>query len=169
MRALMFVTLILSVNSVTATAQAANTTSPPSAQIRDVTACLQLMEAPVRLACFDRSAATLKAATEDHDMVVIDRAKIRSLQRTRPSSPEKDGSTAGPRKFSEAKGQITSARSRGDGQWSFSLNDGSSWVTIEAPASPPRGGDDVHVRRAALGSFFANINGQRAVRVHPTD
>lgn len=169
MRATTFVALILTANLSMTAGRTADTAPPSSIQIKDVTACLQVTDTVARLTCFDRSAAKLKAATEGHDMVVIDRAKVVELQHPHSPPHDKADSSTEQRKFVDIEGKIASARSLGDGQWSFSLDDGSSWATIEAPNSPPHEGDKIHVRRATLGSFFANINGQRAVRVHRSD
>ena len=46
------------------------------------------------------------------------------------------------------------------------LEDGAVWrqIDAESPFNAPRAGSSVKIRRAALGSFFLNIDGQTAIR-----
>ena len=46
------------------------------------------------------------------------------------------------------------------------LEDGAVWRQIdgESPFNAPHAGSTVKIRRAALGSFFLNIDGQTAIR-----
>ena len=55
---------------------------------------------------------------------------------------------------------------RGDGKWIMVLPDGATWqyAEINRYVEPTRG-DKILIKKAALGSFMANIDGQRAVRV----
>ena len=103
--------------------------------------------------------------------MVVDRKEVEKAQNAaqysaRSNAPGDNRNYHGKREFSEINSKIKSANQHGNGQWTLALYDDSVWVTIEIPSEPPRTGDNIHVKRAALGSYFANINGQRAVRVH---
>lgn len=53
-----------------------------------------------------------------------------------------------------------------DGKWIMVIEDGAVWRQIdgESPFSAPHAGSTVKIRRAALGSFFLNVDGQTAIR-----
>jgi hypothetical protein len=68
--------------------------------------------------------------------------------------------------FTQIDGKIAQCRQTADMRWRIVLEDGSVWMTDETPNIDPRNGESIRVRHAALGSFFGNINGGRAVRMH---
>ena len=58
------------------------------------------------------------------------------------------------------------AYQQGDGKWSLELEDGAVWVQTESATlgRRPKDGSTVEIRKAAMGSYFINIDGQRAIR-----
>jgi len=172
--------LLLTAVSMSAPAFAAK--SPPSMDqagsqmVIDVTACRKITDSAARLACYDASVSKLADATERKDVVVLDREDVRKTKRSLfgfnvPSLPffgggkDADGKEAH-EEFTEIEAKIASVRDRGMGVWTIVLDDGGVWETNEAPKNDPSSGDSIHIRKAALGSYFGNINGARAVRLH---
>jgi hypothetical protein len=144
----------------------------------DVTACRGITDSAARLACYDGAVAKLADATARKDVVVLDREDVQKTKRSlfgfnlpklalfgdkdgqdKPDKSERE-------EFTEITAKIQSARVSAVGQWTLALDDGSVWETREAPNNDPRSGDTIRIRKAALSSYFGNIAGQRAVRIH---
>lgn len=134
--------------------------------------CRGISDATGRLACFDREVAGLAAAEARQDVVVIDRARVRSARRSLfglsvpdlgifgSNDPQEEG-------VSRIESTIRIASQASDGKWLFRLQDGARWAqTDTARASfDARPGYSIVIRKAAMGSFLANINKQTAIRV----
>ena len=62
---------------------------------------------------------------------------------------------------------VVSARMVGAGYWQISLDDGSIWQLTEVSRAfrPPHRGDAAVIRRAALGSYLLDLNGQPLIRI----
>jgi hypothetical protein len=145
--------------------------------IRSVTDCQGIADPAQRLACYDASVAKLKTATEQRDVVVVDKEQVRKTRRSLfgfsfPDLPAifggGDGKTEGTDEpeFRQIESTIINVGSRGDGKWIMVLPDGATWqyAEINRYVEPERG-DKILIKKAALGGFMANIDGQRAVRV----
>ena len=147
-----------------------------SQMIVDVTACRKIVDSAARLPCYDLNVGKLADAAEKRDVVVLDREDVRKTKRSLfgfniPSLPffggDKDADGKAPREeFTEIEAKITSVHDRGMGVWTIVLDDGGVWETSEEPKYDPHSGDSIHIRKAALGSYFGNINDARAVRLH---
>jgi hypothetical protein len=138
--------------------------------------CRAITEAAQRLACYDGQVAALESAEAKQDVVVVDRKQIREARKslfglTLPkidlfggsdddSKPQEEG-------FSEIETTVSRASLRGDGKWFLVLADGAKWVQTERKTMvrDPKAGSTIKIRRAALGSYMANIDGQNAIRV----
>jgi hypothetical protein len=61
---------------------------------------------------------------------------------------------------------VKAAYQGGDGKWTVELEDGAVWAQTdnEPVARNPRPGSRAEIRKASMGSFFMNLDGQRAVR-----
>jgi hypothetical protein len=144
--------------------------------VSDVTACRKIADSGARLACYDGSVAKLSDASDKKDVVVLDREDVRKTKRSLfgyvlPHLPFFDSDNGGQDKaareeFTEIESKIDGTHQNAAGDWILTLDDHSVWQTSEAPKSDPRAGDTIRIRKAALGSYFGNIAGQRAVRVH---
>jgi hypothetical protein len=130
-------------------------------------ACRSLNDAAARLACFDKEAASLGATP----VVVVERRQVEATQRATFGLSLPEGTVveaqekAAPLKQIESR--IVSASQAGYNKWALTLEDGSRWVQVESKEllRDPKPGQTVVVRRAALRSYLANIDGQIAVRV----
>ena len=151
---------------------------PPPAVVQKLLDCRALTDAAQRLACLDAGVAALAGAVERNDVVVADKEQLKKARRslfgiTLPSfnlfgsgkDDDEDTDELGALKQIEAT--IKSARPLPGGNWRFVLDDDSRWVQTDSRPLPrdPRAGMPIRIRRAAVGTFFANVDGQVAVRV----
>lgn len=136
--------------------------------------CRAIADPQERLACYDREVAAMAAAAAANEIRVVDRQQVRQTRRslfglTLPDLNIFGGDSDDP--MNEINGTIRTATQLGDGKWAFTLEDGARWVQIDGRelSSYPRGGQTVRVRRAAMGSFLANIGRNTAIRVRRTN
>lgn len=143
--------------------------------VDDLMACRPIHDVAARVACYDDRVDKIAAARDSDNLVVLDRQQVHEARRslfgfTLPKLPflQEKKDTAN-RKVEETESvldsTIRSARPIGLHEWRIVLEDGAAWETSEAPDIDPASGDPIHIRRAALGSYLANIHGQRAVRI----
>lgn len=140
-------------------------TSPP-AIYTDLVGCKDVKDAMARLACYDEKVAALQAAQVSNEVVIADREQVREARRgvfglTLPriklfgdDSDEGDG-------VSELTSVVQTAQRIGSGKWYFILEDGAKWVqTDNTRIYPyPKTGSEIVIKRAALGSFTAQVGG----------
>jgi hypothetical protein len=148
--------------------------APPAAAagnalIDALAACRALTEAAARLACYDEASARLAQAVDRKDVVVLDRQEISQTRRSLfgfslPRIALFRGDTA--EEQSEIVAKVASVRELGNGKWQIRLEDGAVWETTEASmaVNDPRPGDEVKIKRAALGGYMIRIAGQRVLR-----
>lgn len=136
-----------------------------------LSACRTIADSGDRLACFDRQAAALEEAEKRGDVVVADRAEIRKTKRTLFGLNLPNFSLFSKRAESAEEPEIQEIDTTLSGSgyanrvWTFVLADGARWRQTDAlTLFQPKAGDKVHIRRAALGSYFLKVGNQRAVR-----
>jgi hypothetical protein len=63
--------------------------------------------------------------------------------------------------------KVDSAYQKSPGKWTVVLDGGARWSQIDTQVLPrnPAKGMEIKIRKAAMGSYFANIGGQRAIRM----
>ena len=137
--------------------------------------CRAIADDAARLICFDRAAASLQAAAERRDLVVVDRQQVRESRRRLfglplPRLPIFGGGDDDENEAEEIRSidsAVASAYQHGNGQWVVRLEDGSTWAQTDDNiiAGRPRAGQPVRVTRAALGTYMMRVNGQPGVRV----
>jgi len=67
----------------------------------------------------------------------------------------------------QLEGVVRSLSADASGRWTVGLEDGAVWRQIDGSLfRPPHVGSKVRIRRATLGSFIMNVDGQPAVKVH---
>ena len=66
---------------------------------------------------------------------------------------------------------ISAANPGRDGNWRFTLDDGSRWMQTDSRTMrrDPKPGMKVRIRAAAMGSYLANVDDQTAIRVKRVD
>lgn len=151
----------------------------PPAVVQKLLDCRGIADAGQRLACFDAGVAALASGVEKREVLVADKEEVKQARRSLfglalPSfnlfgkGDNDDDDKADARGVvTEIEAVLTSARQSRPGFWSFALDDGSRWVMTEGKTIPrdPRAGMKIRIRRAAVGSYLANVDGQIAVRV----
>lgn len=146
-------------------------TSPPgrAAVLQSLLDCRSLSEDAARLACYDQAAGAMDQAEAKGDIVVVDREQARSVRRqafgfSLPSLAVFERGEA-PEEIDNVTGIAKRAYQAG-GKWVIELEDGAVWqqTDTENVVREPRPGTKVEIRKASMGSFFMNLDGQRAVR-----
>lgn len=148
---------------------------PVPAAYRQLVDCRAVTEAAARLACYDREVAALEQQTASGELVVTDRASMREARRglfgfSLPNIGKLFGGGDDENEADEVKeidGTIQSARTFGYGLWRMTLADGSVWEQNDTTrlVFDPRSGNPIKIKRAALGSYKANIDGQSPIKV----
>jgi hypothetical protein len=135
----------------------------------DVTDCRKIADASERLACFDRTVATLETAQRAKDVYIADKATMAetrrglfgfNLPRVRIFGDNDLGEDV---KSIEAKIRSVSPGQKG---YVFILEDGAKWAQTDgAYMDRPKAGSTIRIRRAALGSYMASIEGRVGFRI----
>lgn len=125
-----------------------------------------------RLACFDREVAALDAAEARKDLVVVDREQLRKTRRTLfgltlPNLSVFGDDNDDQEGLERIDTSIRNVSQTPYGKWIFTLQDGAIWEQIDSRklVIEPRVGNNIKIRRAAMGSYLANVRDQTAIRV----
>lgn len=143
--------------------------SPPVYQA--VVDCRAIDDASERLACFDRTVGEMAKAGEAKELVVIDRATMRETRKglfgfNLPKLKLFGGGDEDARdEVKEIDSTITGLRSAKDGLPIYTIEDGARWKQTDGRNVFPRIGQKIKIKRAALGSYVASIDGRAGVRV----
>ena len=154
-----------------AAAQQRSAQERPQALTR-VLDCRALQSPQDRLACYDREVAALQQAEESRQLVVMDQQQVRRTRRSLfglmlPNLDLFGDDNQDQEGVSEIQSTIRSAVQTPYGKWILTLEDGARWIQIDSRdfARDPRAGHPIRIRRAAMGSYLANIDNQIAIRV----
>jgi hypothetical protein len=137
----------------------------------DVVACKEINDAQSRLACYDEKVETLAQAEKSKEIVVTDKQGVREAKRGLFgfSLPKIGifGGDDGDDEIAEIEAVAQSASINGDDKWFIILEDGAKWQQIDNKSinRKPKAGLKIHIRKAALGSYFVNIDGAPAIRM----
>ncbi len=153
-------------------AQAQSGDGGRAAALQALVDCRAMADDTARLACYDAAAAGLQEAEAKGEVIVLDRAQAEQARREAFgfSIPSFDLFNRGerPERLDHAAFTVASADQAGfDGPWTIELDSGAVWRQIdhERLSRRPKPGMTVEVRSAAMGSYFMNVDGQRAIRV----
>lgn len=159
--------------AVAALPAAAHAADPPVAPaLTRLIECRSVTDPAQRLSCYDTRLAELEAAAARKEVVVVDRDQIRKARRTLfgltlpnlgifgDSAEEGEG-------VSRIDTTIAQVQETADGKWLLTLAEGGTWQQTDSRELivDPSPKDPITIRRAALGSYLANIQGQPAIRV----
>jgi hypothetical protein len=142
---------------------------PPPPQVNELLACRGIADAGQRLACYDKTAATIGEAVAKQELVVFDKESVQKTKRGLFgfSLPNLGifGDDEG--QINQIEGTIAGYGHNPDGGYIFRLEDGSRWSQMDGKpiAIPPRNGDKVVVKRGALGSYILSLAKQPGVKV----
>ncbi len=140
--------------------------------------CRAVIDGGARLACFDDQAAKIDAAEAKQDVIVIDRSQASKARKEAFGLPASKRPMLGVEKGSSPLGEgvndiqttLLQARRMKSGKWLFVLADGARWFQTDRDSiRDPKPGQSIRIRKAAVGSYLANIDGRRAIRVMRTD
>jgi hypothetical protein len=137
--------------------------------------CRSLADDQSRLECFDKEASAVASARDAGTLLVVGQEGLRQNRRRQFGVVASDPSLLlegeGAEQVNEITTRIVSASQRSDGKWILNLEESGRWVQIDSRSlsSEPRSGHEIKIRRAAMGSYLANINGQIAIRVRRSD
>lgn len=152
-----------------APARAAEPKPDRASVLAAVVDCRKVTEPTARLACYDQATAEFDRAERAGEVAVVDRGQAKVL-RKQAFGFDLSLSFFNRGSKEDAIDRVTltldhSSLDR-DGRWRFTTTEGAVWQqTDEERVSPePHKGSQLAVRRAALGSYFCNVDGQRAVR-----
>lgn len=150
----------------------------PPAVVQKLLDCRALTDTAARLACLDAGVAALAGAVERRDVVMADKDQVKQARRslfgiTLPSfnlfgdGKDEGEDTDALGTLNQIEARLSAARSGPSKNWRFVLDDGSVWLQTDARpfARDPRAGMPIRIRRAAVGTFLANVDGQTAVQV----
>ncbi len=144
-----------------------------AAALEALSSCRKEADGAVRLACYDKAAGALDEAEARGQVVVLDREQVRTVRRQAFGFEMPSFSLFNPKARAasdELVDRVTYAIDHAghaaSGAWVLATTEGVNWVQTddEAINIAPRKGSELKVRRAALGSYFCNVDGQRAVR-----
>lgn len=160
---------LLALPAAAAHAQTAPREAPPAAFARAVQ-CRGVADPQARLACYDREVAALEQAERTSEIRVVDRQQVRQTRRTLFGLTLPDinifGGDDGGEAVNEINSTLRSVSQDAAGKYTFVLADGARWrQTDSRNLFEPKPGEPIRIRRAAMGSFMANVNRQTAVRV----
>ncbi len=138
--------------------------------VQAVLDCRAVSETASRLACYDAAVGKLSAALTQGEVTVVEHAQVRALRRQAFGSsgpgPDLFGGVPKQESVDRITVDLSDAYRGPSGRWVLITTDGAVWKQTDddPPPSAPHKGSKLAVRRAAFGSYFCNIDGQRAVR-----
>jgi hypothetical protein len=146
-----------------------STTAPA---VQAVVDCRKLADDTARLACYDKAADALGAAEANGDVVSLDRTQRAQVRKEAfgfalPSLTVLDKGEK-PEAVDRIDDVVASAGQTPDGKWVIRMQSGAVWRQIDdyELARRPKPGMPVVIKRASLGSYMANVDGQPALRMH---
>jgi hypothetical protein len=155
-----------------ADAQRPNQREERPAVLSRVVQCRAIAAEAERLACYDREVAAMDQAASAGELVAMDRNQIRRTRRslfglTVPNLGVFGDDNEDEEEASRIESTIRSASMNNNGRWVIELADGARWIQADSRGLnfPPRAGQPIRIRRAAMGSYLANVNNQTAIRV----
>lgn len=156
-----------------ATAAAAQTTPPRAQALDQLATCRSIADGAQRLACYDTAATALDEAERTGQVVVLDREQVQETRRglfgfELPSMAmfNRRGESTPEDEIDNVSFVVRSAREIRDGEWIFTMENGSVWRQIDGRMwGRPRAGEPAVVRRAAMGSYLMNVGDAPAIRV----
>ncbi len=143
-----------------------------SRHLSAIEACRAIGADTARLACFDREAAALLAASRTGELSVVNREEMRTARRSLfgfavPKLPFFRGDKSADEVPDVLDSTIVSVRGIANDRYRIQIASGDAvWETTESPIhlGEPRAGQKIVIAKAALGSYFLRINGKVGVK-----
>lgn len=148
----------------------AQTRDDKTRAVDEILACRDIRDDAGRLACFDRSTATLAGARASGELIVLDRKTVvaRKQQQFGLANPSGDlfggGEADRQTEVKQLDSKVVAAvAAKAYGRFDIQLANGSVWQTIDPLSFPPKVGADVTVKAGSLGSYRLSVAGERSV------
>ena len=148
----------------------ASPTGNPTAVARAISDCRKLTDRDARLDCYDKATDAFEQAQASGQVVVVDREQVQAVKRQAFgfSMPSLNLFARGPKEEQVDRISVKLANAHQDrfGAWVMVTDDNAVWTQTDANElyNPPHAGSTVAIRKAMLGSYFCNVDGQNAVR-----
>lgn len=142
-----------------------------AAPVQKIYDCRSIADDSARLACFDASVAELVVAEEKKEIRFADKALVKETRKGLFgfSLPRIGlfGGDGADEEVKEIEAVVKSVSIDRSGKYRIVMEDGAVWQQIDTTRLPrePKPGQKVKIRVAAMGSYFANVNDQRAIRM----
>lgn len=133
--------------------------------------CVSVVEDAARLACYDAAFGRAGSRSPGAALPAISAAEAAAQAKkdfglSEADKRALDPERAGPMQPESITGNVTAVRKRPTGEWVVTLGNGQVWVQAESDTKAIiRVGDEVTVRKAALGSFVLVSANRVAMRV----
>jgi hypothetical protein len=143
---------------------------PPSPELFEaLEACRAIADNSQRLACFDSTSASLSAAVDSKQIVVIEEKEVKKTKRSLFGFRLPDLSIFGGNEndTEEDKTLTTTIKTLGraeGGRWNIGIPEGAVWQTTESMTYNPAVGDTVEIKSGVMGGYFLRVGKKRAVR-----
>lgn len=162
--------LFVALAAVPAVSPAKDPPKPPTpAVVNRVVACTTVTDAQQRLACYDREVAAMNQAEKSGELVAMDRSQVRKTKRSLFGLSLPDLGVFGDASEDDSTIETTirTVRMNPDGKYLFDLAEAGRWIQLDSRnfVIDPKAGQPIRIRRAAMGSYMANVNKQVAIRV----
>jgi len=152
-------------------AGAAGAAEPAHPALSGLNKCAEVADVGPRAACYDAALAALSQAVQSGEVVIVQRKEAQAAQQSvfglnLPALTIFDRSGKDSAPLASVVGEAKQVYHDHAGKWTVVLTDGAVWRQIddEPILRAPRAGSQIEIRKAALGSFFMKVDGQRAVR-----
>ena len=135
-------------------------------------ACRAIADPTQRLACYDKEAGALLAATQTGDVSVVDKSEVRKARKSlfgfaMPNLPFFSGDDSADEVSDTLESTISQASGIGYGKFRITIAEGNAvWETTETYGTmrDPRPGDKISIKRGPLGSYMLRIGKNRGVK-----
>jgi len=140
------------------------------AQIKALYACRDIADPSARLACFDHQVGELASADQAREIVFTDKETAKKTRRGLFgfAFPNLGGVFGGDEdEIREIDTVIRSVGVDRSGKYTLTMEDDAVWTQIDTTKLPrqPKSGQKIHIKIATMGSYFATIEGGRAIRM----
>jgi len=137
-------------------------------------ACRVLADPRAKASCYDAALDKLQGAVDKREVVIVDKQQDNedrkslfgfNAERTLEEPRVKRDRAQREPDVEQMDSTVALSRRTGIDHWTIRLANGATWRTLEPGiTSPPQAGDQVHIRRDALGKYLMRVGKSRSMR-----